>query len=319
MNNMYENNFQPFYAAPYDYNNYGYAGGYQPVVMQQPLVPQNINALTDDEIRILESTRPQTLNINIDPNDVLRSMCTHKKNGRDVVQRVNDGTDDVWCPICNARWNPNMIDNDELKELVDKLTDQMENAKWVGDLPVDLSRDLFTIEPLVKLYPKIHKYAMNNFNKYYSQNAMINAADTSVYSQYNSLFGPSYGYNVPAYPQQQAYMPAPNMAPQQGNGLYFNQANSQPYQQPMGGNPYVNPMQAPYGMNPMAPNQQFVQQAVNMMPNGYNGMQQPTPAPQPAAQPQPQPTATFATPQPQAYQPQPVANTNADESKTVNI
>ena len=312
-----------YYQQPnYGYYNYPY-GSYQPQVVNQPLVMNNVNALNDEEIRILENSRPKTLSINIDQNDVYRSICTHKKNGRDVVQRLSDGSGDVWCPICNARWKPQMIDNDELETIIKTLDDQMQNAKWIGDLPIELTRELFTMEPMIKQYPKIHKYAIENFRKYFNQNAIINAADSSSQAQYNSLFGPGngIGYANPGYYQQQ-YMPA---QPQQPD-IYYGQQMGMP---PVNGNPCVNPMQAtmPYGVNPMAPNQQFVNQAANMMPPqqpgyngvqpqqqpGYNGVQPQQPVTAQPAQPQ---TATFATPQPQAYQPQ---NPEKKENATVSI
>lgn len=315
------------YAQPqmgYAQPNYGYYAnypyGFQPQIVNQPLVMNNQNALNDEEIRILESSRPKTLSINIDQNDVYRSICTHKKNGRDVVQRLTDGSGDVWCPICNARWKPKMIDNDELETIIKTLDDQMQNAKWIGDLPVELTRELFTMEPMIKQYPKIHKYAIENFRKYFNQNSIINASDSSSQVQYNSLFGPGTGIGAPAQMPgyyQQAYMPQQ----QQANDIYFN--GQQPVGMPPVGNPYVNPMQAmPYGVNPMAPNQQFVNQAANMMPPqqmGYNGVQQPV---MQQSQPQQQPTnnaATFAVPQPQAYQPQPQQQPTETKTETVSI
>lgn len=267
-NNMMNNNYyygqqtmgQPYYGG-YDPNMYSYpAMGYNNIP-----IPANQNALTAEEIQILKNASPTSkIDLSIDRNDVLRSMCTHKDNGRDVVMQVNDGSGDVFCHICGHRWKPEMKTKEEVQELVSELIDQMENAKWAGDLPVDLTRELFTLIPLLNKYPDIHEYAMNTFNKYYSARGMYNAADTNIYGMYNSLFGagaPATGYmgapmqgyygqpqqpvNQGYYGQQQGYVP---------NGA---QANAM-----------VNPMQAPtYGVNPMAPNQQFVSQA-NMMMNG---------------------------------------------------
>lgn len=257
---------QPYYGA-YDPNMYAYpAMGYNNIP-----TPANQNALTAEEIQMLKNARPSNkIELSIDRMDVLRSMCCHKENGKDMVMQVNDGSGDVWCPICNRRWKPDMKTKEEVQELVTELIDQMENAKWTGDLPTDLTRELFTLIPLLNKYPDIHEYAMNTFNKYYSARGMYSAADTNIYGMYNSLFGagiPSTGYaGAPQgyYGQQQ---PA-----QQG---YYNQAPQGYYGQQQGyvpngvqANAMVNPMQAPtYGVNPAAPNQQFVSQA-NMMMNG---------------------------------------------------
>jgi len=181
---------QPYYGN-YDPNMFGYnAMGFSQIP-----TPANQNALTDEEIQILKNARPTSnIVLSIDRNDVLRSMCTHKDKGRDVVMQVSDGSGDVFCPICGARWKPDMKTKEEVEALVTELIDQMQNAKWAGDLPVDLTRELFTLMPLLMKYPDIHEYAMNTFNKYYSARGMYNAADTNIYGMYNSLFGAGVPY-----------------------------------------------------------------------------------------------------------------------------
>lgn len=275
-NNMMNNNYyygqqamgQPYYGG-YDPNMYSYqAYGYNNIP-----TPANQNALTAEEIQILKNARPSSkIDLSIDRTDVLRSMCTHKDNGRDVVMQVNDGSGDVFCPICGHRWKPDMKTKEEVQELVAELVDQMENAKWTGDLPTDLTRELFTLIPLLKKYPDIHEYAMNTFNKYYSARGMYNAADTNIYGMYNSLFGagaPATGYT--GTPVQGYY----GQQPVNNQGYYGQTPQGYYGQQPQGyvpngaqANAMVNPMQAPtYGVNPIAPNQQFVSQA-NMMMGG---------------------------------------------------
>jgi len=258
------NYYQPN-AQQYDPNTYMY--GYNPMGYANIPTPVNQNALTSEEMQILRNSRPNAsqINLTVDRNDVIRSICTHKdENHRDVVQPINDGSGDVYCPICQVRWKPEMKSKEEIIDIVDQLLDQMQNAKWLGDLPTELTRDLFNMIPLLQKYPDIHEYAMNNFNKYYHANGVFNANDAGVYSAYNSLFGggaygPSQGYYAQQYYPQQGYYAQP-----------MNPAMNMYQQQPMQpANPMVNPMQAPqgvpYGVNPMAPNQQFVQQANNMM------------------------------------------------------
>lgn len=294
MNNYYNQQGMPMYNA-YDPNLYGY-GAYSYGNMP---APANQNALTSDEIQALKNARPTNkIDLNIDRNDLLKSMCTHKDNGRDVVVQVNDGSGDVYCPICQQRWNPDMESKEEVQVLVDKLIDQMQNAKWVGDLPVDLTRDLFTLIPLLMKYPNIHEYAMNTFNKYYTTRGMYNAQDANIYGMYNSLFGAT------NYAPQAPYYGQPMAAPQQPQG-YYGQA-------PAYGNnvvnPMVNPMQAPtYGVNPMAPNQQFVQQANTMMNGSVYG--------QPMAAPQ---APVFGTPQVPQNNAGPVVGPAAQQQTPIN-
>lgn len=271
MNNYYygqQQMGQPYYAG-YDPNMYSYpAMGYNNIP-----TPANQNALTAEEIQILKNARPASkIELSIDRTDVLRSMCCHKENGRDVVVQVNDGSGDVWCPICQKRWKPDMKTKEEVQELVTELVDQMENAKWTGDLPTDLTRELFTLIPLLNKYPDIHEYAMNTFNKYYSARGMYNAQDTNIYGMFNSLFGagvPATGYmGAP----MQGYYGQQQTPVQQG---YYNQAPQGYVPNGVQANAMVNPMQVPnYGVNPMAPNQQFVSQA-NMMMGGTITPQQP--------------------------------------------
>ena len=265
---------QPYYNG-YDPNMYSYPSmGYTNIP-----TPANQNALTAEEIQILKNARPTSkIDLSVDRNDVLRSMCTHKDNGRDVVMQVNDGSGDVFCPICNHRWKPDMKSKEEVQELISELTGQMENAKWAGDLPVDLTRELFTLIPLLNKYPDIHEYAMNTFNKYYSARGMVNAQDTNIYGMYNSLFGagmPATGYGAPMQGYYgQAQQPAFNNQMNAPVGYYGQQQGYVPTNVGQA-NPMVNPMQAQtYGVNPMAPNQQFVQQA-NMMMGGTIAPQQP--------------------------------------------
>lgn len=281
MNNMY-GTMNGAYGMGYDPNMVGYynnnpAMGY----VQNTPMPTNQSTLTPEEAQSIKAAPTNKINIAIEHNDVVRSMCNHKNNGLDLVQRVGDGSGDVYCPLCGERWNPDLLTKEEIIDLINQLINQMQSAKWVGDLPTELVREYFTMIPLLKKYPDIHEYAMNTFNKYYNANGMVNAQDANVYSMYNSLMG---GVNPYAYQQ-------PNMGGymNQPTGYYGQQAAmggqmggynpAMMGQAPVAGqaNPMVNPMQAsPYGVNPNAANQQFVNQA-NMMMQGsvYGQAQQP--------------------------------------------
>ena len=213
-------------------NGYGYGmyDNVNPYFQQQPFqqqpmqVPQMQNALTNEEIQRLRSLRPTTsLNLSVDQEEVLRAMCTHKDNGREVVQLLQDGSGDAYCPICGKRWKPEQLSQEDLQALVDQLICQMQNAKWVGELPANVVREFFAMMPLIEKFPELYKYSMKNFNKYANQNNMFNAADANIYAMYNGLFSGAGAY---ANPYQQAM-----------NGYY--------QQQPMGMGYYQQPMQQP--------------------------------------------------------------------------
>ena len=273
-------------ATYYNFNNGfgGYNYGVQPVnyntnVMQQP---QFNNALSEEEIKILQNSRPQKLDINISTEDNLRSMCTHKHNGRDMVQRINDGTGDVYCPICGERWNSDQRSKEEIEDCINTLISAMQNSKWVGDFSPALVRDYYPMIPLLKKYPEIHEYSMQQFNRYFNQNGYNYANEANVYAQFNSLNGfnqPSYNYAQPQ-PVYGQMMAAPVYGqPQQPAPAYGQPATMN------------NPMQAPvYGVNPQAPNNQFVNQANMMMGGSVN-----TYAPAQAYAPQQPVQATGAT------------------------
>lgn len=274
MNNGYYG--QPMYGMGYDYSNpyYAYQPGYQPV-MQQPIqVPQNQNALTPEEIQKLKSQKPTgSLNLSINPDDVLKAICTHKENGRDMVQMVNDGSGDVYCPICQTRWNPDSATKEEAQDVVNRFNALMQNMKWTGELPINIVREYCAMLPLIMKFPELYEYGNKNFERFLNQRGYYGASDANPYAQYNSLFGPGMyygqqmmGYQQPAYGQPMGY-----------------------YQQPMTGaaqpaqpaNPAVNPMQQPvYGQPGFNP--QFADQANMMMQGTYYA--QPTAMPPQQAQ-----------------------------------
>ena len=262
MNNGYYDQ-QQMYGNPYMGNPYfqGQPMYYNP----QMQAPSNQNALTNEEIQRLRSLRPNTsLNLSVDQEEVLRSICTHKDNGRDVVQVVQDGSNDVWCPICGKRWNPEQLSQEEVQDLVNRLLAQMQNTKWAGEFPVNVVREFFSMMPLIEKFPEIYKYGMKNFNRLMGQNGMFNAADANIYAMYNGLFsgGGAYGYGQQYGNPYQMYGQQPNP--------YYSQQMAQA-QQAVGGqpaNPNVNPMQQPmYGMPGYNP--QFGNQANMMMGGTY--------------------------------------------------
>lgn len=274
-----------YFNQQYPNNMYGYGGGYygqqgmpqywngNPYMPQSIPMPQNVNALSDEEITVLRNAKPQSkINLTVDQTDYLRSLCTHKNSQThtDVAQMVNDGSGMMWCPICGEKWDPTQLTKEQVKDLVDQFVSQIQNMKWIGDLPIEVTREYCAMLPLIKKFPDLYEYAVNNYDKYANSNPYQMAQDNSVYNQFNQLMNGGFQQ----YPMG-GYMP---------NGYYQQPMMGQ--MQPMGqpANPNVNPMQAnvptPQQYQPQA--QMMPQQPQSYVPNGYYGqpMMNPPMAPQ---------------------------------------
>ena len=215
---------QPIYGMGAAYNQPGYFSYGAPT-------PQNNPSLTAEEMKLIASQNPSRIDIAISETDKYRAICNHKdQNKIDRVVQLNDGSGDVFCPICNCRWSSENLSKEEVKELCDKLISAMQNAKWVGDYGVQLTREYFAMIPLLEKFPDLYEYAMKQFNKYCSTNGYTSANDAAIYSQYNNLMGFSsgYGYN----PQPQVYYTNP------GQGYYGAPAQQYGGYQGMPMNPY---------------------------------------------------------------------------------
>ena len=230
--NYYNPNNQYVYGNPYQ-NNF-YATGYQTTPWQPPAMD---STLTPDEIKILKSSDPndQLFNLNIDEKDVLRAICNHKENGRDVVQELKDGSGRVWCPICGAKWNPQEAEKDEVQAAVNTLYNHMQNAKWCGIYPINVGREYFTMIPLLEKFPALYEYGVKNWNRIFSQRGFNIGGGSSIQYQYDSLFNRNRIVNPYAYGYGMPYQPQPT---------YANPYNAM--NQPVGtpANPAINPMQA---------------------------------------------------------------------------
>lgn len=243
----------PYYQPPYGTYEAGFA--YQPQMVQNVQAPTNQSSLSPEEIQNLKNATPRqnALNLNIEDIDVTRSRCNHKDNGVDLVQLVNDGSGDVYCPLCGARWNPEPATKEDVAADVRKVVSHMQNTKWTGELPNGVLREYMPMIPLLEKLADIYEYGAKTFQKYYNQRGFMAAQDANLFAQYNSTFGPSYGM-----PYQQYYQP------QQPMGYYQQPQQAAPAQPATN----VNPMQAPvYG----APgyNPQFGNQANMMMGGTY--------------------------------------------------
>lgn len=312
--NFYNNGYGYGYPYPpqYPYGTYEAGFAYNPQMQQNVQVPTNQNACTPEEIQAMKNASPRqnALNLTIEDIDVTRSRCTHKENGVDLVKLVEDGSGDVYCPLCQARWNPEPATKEDVAADVRKVISHMQNSKWTGELPNGVVREYMPMIPLLEKLADIYEYGAKAFQRFYNQRGFMNAGDANLFAQYNSLF--------PGY-----YTPQPAYYPPQPAGYY----QQQPGQQAAPAQPAtnVNPMQAPvYG----APgyNPQFGNQANVMMGGTYYAQPQMNPygtpaAPQPTQQPYSPVYGNAAAPQQAApAQQQPAAQLATDTTNTkVNL
>ena len=368
------NNYQqPVYGAQpqpqqmyggYDpnFNQYAYGNGYmvngafQPTTyMYNPTpMPMNTQSISEEEIQKLQSSNGNKFDLNVPEVEFIRAMCNHKHNGMDVAQQVNDSTGDVWCPICNERWNPELISKEQAKQLVDAFVNQLQIMKWVGNFPVEVIRDYFTLIPLLRKFPDLLEIASNNYKKYANGQTFVNANNNSIYNQYELLMGrgaytqapymvsPQMGgyYGQPIMPQNMQVMQQYGAAQPQQQGYYGQSVQQTP--------PNVNPMQmqpgqqqtvfsnapqpyAPQGMynpqpmmnQPMGGPQPFVQPAMQPMNNQQPMMnQQPAYTPVTQFNPLQQQSQVQTPQQPQAAvqsTPEQVNGATAQKDQTVNL
>ena len=253
---------------------YGYGGYYPGAPMVQYPMPfkQNNPSLTQEEMKMIQQVAPDKLDITISQTDSLRAICNHKDGTGSKVYELADGSGDVYCPICQCRWDPYNATKEEAKEIVNKLISLMQNAKWVGDYGVNLIRDYFPLIPLLEKFPDLYEVAMKQFNKYCTANGYGTANDAAVYANYNNImgFGGVQNYAPNPYNQQYAYGAQPQYGapnPQYGyNG--YQPAPGYGYGQPQPGNPYGAPAgyQGAPMTNPMDVNNGMSYQG---QPQGY--------------------------------------------------
>ena len=266
--------------------------------MVQPKVPSMTQLLSPEEMAQLKQNNTG-FNINVDPKDILKAMCTHKQNNAYAIVENGDGS--VTCTVCGETFTPVFYESDQIDHVLDDVKNIFNTIKLVyTDIPRELGREYMGLEPLVMKLKPLYKVAMNNFNQYTN---VSNTTNTSPYGNaFATLNAITNGYNVGyGYPMgQPAMYGQPMMNPMAQPMMYdpnqFNGLNPNPlavaqsnipmtpsYQQTP---PVANPFNSMYGqpmMNPMA--QQPVPQP---QPNSY-GVAAPTQpvAPTPGTNPNP--------------------------------
>jgi hypothetical protein len=295
MDNMFNNYYQPQQNG---YVSYGMPFGGIPSYQQQYQPPKMNQLLSPEEINTLRQSG-QGFSINIDPKDVMRSLCTHKYNGQYAVQENKDGT--YTCAICGTTFKPVDLSKEEVEAKINEVIDILETTKLVyADMPIEMGREFFPMIELLKKVPSFYQIAHNNFEKYTTVN-YSNPQNQYGNAFYNLSMATGGGFNNYGMPMMTPPPVAPMYDPNQMN-MY-----QQPMMQPQGmnnGYSTVAPQQNPFTNS-------FYQQQPMMQPQQMNMYQQ-----QPQTQMAPSPIGGFGAPMaPQTQQP---ATSNAtDNSVTV--
>ena len=259
-----------------NYSMYGmdpYAIGAQqyPNVAQakfsQPLTAQDMAELQN---------KAEKFSLSIEPIDLKRSYCTHKRGHEIVLKPNDDGT--FTCAICGETFNLVEANEEVIKEAVKSVKDILQSIKtYYLDIPEESTMEFFPILPLLDKVPKFYQQAVNNFNKYNGAGFnMNNDPYRQSWNLFASVVGPNANAPIPGY-------------------------NPMGYQQPMGGYQPM-PQQAPVQM----PGYGYQQPVYNNMAPGVNPFFAGAPVAAPSVAPAPM-EATPAMPQAPVAAPAPVA------------
>lgn len=259
---------------PFQYNNQA-GTTYMPnqVAFTQPLSQEDVDSLRKND---------KLFTLKVDKTELDRSICTHKYPGTNnySTDQTNDGTGDLVCRICGARFNPDSITPEKVTETVKDMDNILQTCKLLYvNIPPAVARQYFAMIPFINKLPMMYKVSLENFQRNnpqaFNNVGQVNPAN-NLLNAFKSVIGGGYGYGYDPYGQQNMNGYNPNM------GMGIGQPNIY--------NPQMNPQQP--NMNPQYP---YGQQ--NM--NGYNpnmgmAMNQPMQNSQYAYTPTPQDNPFFA-------------------------
>lgn len=311
------------------YMNYGVP--YMGVQPQQNIQPPQMNQLlTPEEMAQLKQNNTG-FNINVSPEEITKSLCTHKQNGNYSIIENEDGS--VTCTICGETFTPRFMDTEALDRAINEISDIFNTIKLCyTDIPTELGRQYMPLQPLVKKLKPLYKIAMNNFNKY------TNISQQVPGNQYGNVFanlsmvtsGVGYPYYAqPQMAQQYGYTPYPQpMVSAQPafdpNQMYYSPATAATQNIPMTPNVAPNPFSINgVGPAPMTAPQQpapvpVAPQTQMPQPNSYGfNVPQQTVAPVPGTMPNQYRPGMVNTPAPVA--PAPVPSAPATPSTDVTV
>ena len=254
---QYPNMYSPQQPVPGYYDPAAMYGYGNPVVMGNIPQGRQTNIFTPEEEKIIQGQpKKDILDLNIDSIDGLLCTCEHatlaSNPGITVLKECMDGSGDVYCEVCKKRFPKERIPIEALEE-ADRVKDAaLQQMKLMQILPKETTREISKVNLVDQKLTALYKYVMDVVDKQYNGDWFNNAQMIGSNYMFDVLRNSAGGIFPGSYPQMQY----PQMQ----------------YQQPIYGQPQVattiNPMQAPIGINPLAPNQQFVGQTGMMMNGG---------------------------------------------------
>ena len=241
MNNFNQNNFG---MNPYMMGGPQYAP--QPQArMTQPL--------TVEQIKQLRNQTP-AFTMDVSEEDMLRSRCTHKLNGKFETVFNNDAEGTVTCSICGAKFSLLEIPKDSVDEAVRILVDILQSIKtYYVNIPNNVAIEFFQMIPFIEKIPKLYEIALNDFNKYDGAGMGNQSPNMYGFNMLGAITSPM-AYQMGGMPMNNGGYP---MGMPMGN----------PNMMPMGGNPFGG-----YSMPNMQ--QQGQQQAMQQQAMQQQAMQQ---------------------------------------------
>ena len=250
MNNFNNNNFG---VNPY------MMGG--PQYAQQPQARMT-QPLTVEEIKRLRNQTP-AFTMMVSDEDMLRSRCTHKVDGKFATVLNNDAEGTVTCSICGAKFGLIEVPKESAETAVRILIDLLQSIKtYYVNMPENVAIEFFQMIPFIEKIPKLYEIALNDFNKYDGAGMSNQSPNMYGFNMLGAITSPMayQGFGQPmmgggGYPMQQPMMNGYPQQPgqQMGMGNPFGG-----YQMPMQNGGY--PVQQ---QQTMQPNQQQMPQNQN--------------------------------------------------------
>lgn len=195
----------------------------QQFAMYQPQrVAAMTQGLTKEQQEELRNQVSSSFNLKVDQIELNKAACTHKYNGQYDYIVIDQSTNLVECKTCHERFH--LVDDtqEDVEEIVNRVIDIMQTDKTLYlDMNPVIARDYFTLIPLLKKLPQLHKAAKDNFEAYNATMNFQNQNELMGFNQYNQIISPYGGYG---------YMPQPTygMQPMMGQPQMMNPAMGQP-------------------------------------------------------------------------------------------
>lgn len=147
--------------------------------------------LTKEEIETIKARRKAQFKFN---NNVdIRSICNHMDNGYDIVMSVNDGSCNVYCPICNDVWKPDLLEPTYVTDIINDLINDIKNIKWCADIDRGTMKELCGFKNLLEQYLEFREEIISGLSR--------NNNDHSLDNMHPSVYTPSkmQEFNYPSY------------------------------------------------------------------------------------------------------------------------